>query len=145
MIQDDIFDSIVSLLNSNKLDIRRETVTTVSNMITTLESSRLNDLVFDKYPNLMHDYLRNLTFTTNKRIIFPILDSLEYLFGLDEQYGLQDEHSFSHLIETNNGFDLLEKLMQGANDQIYTRAEYVINTYIEGDRQEAFADNDDYM
>ena len=111
MIQDDIFDSIVNLLNSSNLVIRRETVTTVSNMITTLESSRLNELVFDKYPNLMHDFLRNLTFTTNKRIIFPILDTIEHLFGLDEQYGLQEEHSFSHLIETNNGFDLLEKLM----------------------------------
>ena len=71
------------MLRSTDLQIRKEAVICVSNMISTLDSSKLYSLMTDSFPTLLEDFCSNLKIANDKTIVMTILDSVEYLLTCD--------------------------------------------------------------
>ena len=59
---------------------------------------------------MLSDFLKNMLILSDKELVMTILDTIEYLFNLDINYGLHDTQSFKYLLETQQCFDLLEDL-----------------------------------
>ncbi len=48
--------------------------------------------------------------TSEKALVFSILDTIEYMLDLDSQLQLDGEESFRYLIEINGALDHLDRL-----------------------------------
>ena len=73
-------------MKSTVIAVRSEAVICLSNLFTTLEHEHLWPLVHDeiKYVDLLRDYFKNIHLTSRKQVVGAIMNTIEFLCGLDE-------------------------------------------------------------
>ena len=67
------------MLRSKDLQVRKEAVICISNMLCTLDSTKVFSLLRDSFATLLEDFVSNLKIANDKTIVMTILDSVEYL------------------------------------------------------------------
>lgn len=103
LVQDEVFLTVAGLLNSNNIKVRHQAVFCISNVLMTLPLDKMRKLLTEEqqYKSLLHDFCKCMQLTSEKEIVYSILDAIEYMCEADEQMGLEGEHSFQYLIEVN--------------------------------------------
>ena len=68
--------------------------------------------------------------TSKKGVVCAVLDTVEYLCGIDIHMELDEEASFKYLLETRTEcLDDLEELMKLGDSTIAEKAEFLVVTY----------------
>ena len=62
-----------------------------------------------------------------------ILDAVEHLLKIDNDYGLEGNQSFKYLLETKECFNYLEDIQKSGNQSIVERVEEIISNYLPDD------------
>ena len=57
-------------------------------MLTQLDGGHIYTLLTQTYPDLLTEFLKSLRIVSSLDIVMTILDIIEFLFGLDAEYGL---------------------------------------------------------
>ena len=73
------------MLRSKDLQVRKEAVICISNMLCTLDSTKVYSLLRDSFTTLLEDFVSNLKMVNDKTIVMTILDSVEYLLTCDRE------------------------------------------------------------
>ena len=60
MAEDEVFETIVNSLQSTSINVRKEAVICMSNIIVTMDPSLLYNLLTQKFTDLLQTYLKNL-------------------------------------------------------------------------------------
>ena len=101
LVQDEVFVTVVGLLNSNNIKVRHQAVMCISNVLTTLPIDKMRKLITEDHKSLLHDFCKCMQLVSEKELVYSILDVIEHMCQADEQMGLEGEHSFQYLIEVN--------------------------------------------
>lgn len=114
---------------STQIELRKEAVLTVSGLIKTLDVDLLWSLLAERLSNLLPDYFKCMQLYSHGEVVLAILDTLEYLLGLDEELGLENYYSYHSLIDSNSGFDWLDEVQKLGNEVLVARAHSIIDTF----------------
>ena len=109
LVNHQIFKSIQLHMKSTDIAVRRESLYTVSNIITTHNPLHVHTILHNE-EGMFKQFLKGLLLVSYKDILMLMLDTIEYLAHIDGQLGLSGEQSFIYLVEINEGLDHLEEL-----------------------------------
>ena len=103
------------MLRSKDLQVRKEAVICISNMLCTLDSTKVYSLIRDSFTTLLEDFVSNLKMVNDKTIVMTILDSVEYLLTCDRENEWMAPVNFQFLLGQSKCFDLLEDLQRNGH------------------------------
>ena len=110
--------------------VRKESIYTVANTLTTLDPSHSLTLL-EKNNTLLRDFLDGLGLITDETIVLEILSVIEYFGKTDTEWGLKDKQSFMYHVEVAGGYDHLEELQKLPNMKIYDKVLEVLRNCVE--------------
>ena len=110
LIKHEIFQTVVSLMESQNLNVRGEAIHTVSNAITSAEAQELHNMLV-QYPRLLNSYMKGLKLNNKLEVIMAILDGLSHMCNLDIEYDLRTD-TFREAIVSNEYFNLVSELAE---------------------------------
>ena len=114
LVQNEIFDRILSLAKSQVLKIRKEALITLSHVATTLDSVDMIKLCLS-YEELLETLVLGLKMTTDQSLLTTLLDTIKDLCTRDQNYNTNPNHSFRFLLEQADVVHQLNELCKHPN------------------------------
>ena len=127
MIDAGILKPLVSILQTEEFDIKKEAAWAISNATSGGEPHQIRQLVEAGVIKPMCDLLTS----TDAKIIMVALEGLENILrvGKQDAAGVNENNRYARMVEEEHGLEALEQLQQHDNDDLYLKASGVIRDY----------------
>lgn len=132
LAEEDLYRKVINFMSHSHSQLRGEALWTISNLVTTVDSSLLKQLFEKENTQLVKPLCEALFKDHDVKLTKNILSAVQKLLNLDEQYKdcFVGYDSISSTIEQVQGFDMIEKLATShPNNDVYILAQEIMQRY----------------
>jgi hypothetical protein len=127
----ELMKKVVNLALHGSLEIRKEALWAICNVISTGTDKHLLKLVQYEVIGVLSEALK---LTQESRLVVAVIDAFEVILSISKK----ESRNYEYSMEEAGGLQNIEALQQHANDAVYQKAIALIDTYLSGEE-----DNED--
>lgn len=119
---------LASVRNDESMNVRKEALWTLSNIITTGNAEQHNIILKMSVIDPLCDVLSSASYRHDAKLLLAVMEALEVILYKNELNGT----SYDRVIDEYDGVEALENLQDHPSNDVYMKAAFILEKYFNG-------------